>query len=172
MEEKMIIEKIYFDMDGVLADFDGGMLKLCGRQPLDQSNKTPADDDALWAAVRKVDNFYDKLEPMPGALEMFKTLYEKYGSRCEILSGIPKPKRGITTSREDKIAWVRRYLSEDMVINLVYRAEKKDYVKGPGCILIDDLGINIEEWNAAGGTGVLYLDAEQTLKEIEKLELA
>jgi len=164
------IEKIYFDMDGVLADFDRGMLEHCGRQPLDQSNKTEADDDALWAAVRKVEHFYDKLKPMPGAIEMFKALYAKYGDKCEILSGIPKPKRQITTSREDKISWVRRHLSEDMVINLVYRAEKKDYVKGSGCILIDDLGKNIEEWKEAGGTGVLFVTAEQTLAEIERLE--
>lgn len=33
---------------------------------------------------------------MPGAKEMFDAVYGKYGDRCEILTGIPKPKRGIT----------------------------------------------------------------------------
>ena len=31
-----MIEKIYFDMDGVLADFDGSVTKLCGLRPLAQ----------------------------------------------------------------------------------------------------------------------------------------
>jgi len=31
-----MVEKIFFDMDGVLADFDGGVTRLCGLKPLVQ----------------------------------------------------------------------------------------------------------------------------------------
>ena len=36
----MNIKKIYFDMDGVLADFDRGVIKLCGIEPMDQLTRS------------------------------------------------------------------------------------------------------------------------------------
>lgn len=155
-------------MDGVLADFDRGVKELASIEPLDQATKTDADDDKMWEAIKEVSNFYDKLELMPGALEMFNTLSEKYD--VEILSGIPKPKRGILTAGEDKANWAHRLLSVDLPVNIVYREEKKNYVTGPDCILIDDLEKNIREWNECGGTGILYKSAEQVLCEIKRIE--
>lgn len=163
----MKIKTIYFDMDGVLADFDRGIKELCGLEPLDQAKKTEADDDAMWEAVRKVGHFYDKLEPMPGAMELFRTLNDKYD--VEILSGIPKPRRGILTAGEDKISWAHRLLNPDMKVNIVFREEKKNYVTGPDCILIDDLEKNIKEWTECGGTGIRFTSAAQALEEIAKI---
>lgn len=166
----MQIEKIYFDMDGVLADFDRGIEELCSMEKQKQGEASAASDDELWDAVRGVENFYDKLEPVKGAVEMFKALWEKYGDRCEILSAVPKPHRNIPSAREDKTKWVRRLLSDQVVINLVYRAEKQDFVKGKGCILIDDYQINIDEWNQAGGTGILFESAEGVVEKLMGLE--
>ena len=90
----MKIEKIYFDMDEVLADFNRGVRELCHMEPVDQSVSTKEEDDALWAAVRDTGHFYDRLKPVNGALEMFNALRDKYGEKCEILSAIPKPHRG------------------------------------------------------------------------------
>jgi len=164
----MKIKTIYFDMDGVLADFDRGILELCGLKPLNQAEKTEEDDDRMWEAVKKVGHFYDKLEPMPGALELFQTLNGKYD--VEILSGIPKPRRGILTAGEDKISWAHRLLDPGMKVNIVFREEKKNYVTGPDCILIDDLEKNIKEWQECGGTGILFTSADQALEEIARIE--
>ena len=165
----MTVEKIYFDMDGVLADFDRGVRELCGMVTPDQSLRTPEEDDRLWEAVRKVDHFYDRLEPMPGARELFDAVYGKYGERCEILTGIPKEKRGIVTAREDKINWMRRVLSERIQINICYRAEKIEKCTGPATVLIDDLKKNIDEWRQAGGTGILHAGVAETMEELKKL---
>ena len=167
----MEIKKIFFDMDGVLADFDRGVIELCGMQPTLQGDEwRPGMDDPMWAKVRTIDHYYDKLEPLPGAVEMFKTIYEKYGDKCEILTGIPKPKRGVLTAGEDKIKWVRRLLSQDIVVNIVYREEKPNYCTGKDWILIDDLKKNIEEWENNGGTGIRFISAEETLKALKELE--
>ncbi|MBR5357906.1 MAG: hypothetical protein IK128_01685 [Clostridiales bacterium] len=165
-----MIDKIYFDMDGVLADFDRGVEELCGLpRPGQGESRSQEEDDLMWERIRSVGHFYDKLGPMPGALEMFGALRARYGDRVEILTGIPKPKRGITTAGEDKTTWVRRLLGENIVVNIVYRAEKVNYCKGPGCILIDDLLVNIGDWEAAGGTGILYRGPEETLVSIAGL---
>ena len=62
-----MIEKIYFDMDGVLADFDGGVTRLCGLRPILQGeHRTKEEDDLMWERIRKVSHFYDELDPMRG----------------------------------------------------------------------------------------------------------
>lgn len=154
-------------MDGVLADFDRGIEELCHMKRIKQGEKNA---DVIWDAVSRVDKFYDKLEPIAGAVEMFHKIYEKYGSRCEILSAVPKPHRNIHSAREDKYNWVRRILSDTVTVNLVYRAEKKEYVKGKNYILIDDYEKNIHEWELTGGTGILFDDPVNVINKILELD--
>ena len=165
----MKVSRIYFDMDGVLADFERGVRELCRMEAPDQKNRVPEQDDLMWERIRETDHFYDRLELMPGAKDMFDIVYGKYGNRCEILTGIPKEKRGILTAEQDKINWMRRVLSDSVVINVCYRAEKIRKCTGPDAVLIDDLRKNIDEWRAAGGTGILHASAEETLEELKKL---
>lgn len=106
---------------------------------------------------------------MDGAAEMFATIRREYGNKVEILSGIPKPKRGIENAAEDKTNWIHRLLGENVVVNIVYREEKKKYCTGPECILIDDYGKNIKEWNEMGGTGILHVDAAGTIAALKAL---
>ena len=164
--------KIFFDMDGVLADFNRGVIELCHMQPQDQENEDEEYTNSLWSAVRDVDHFYDRLEMMPGAKKLFDNAMKISNGNCEILTGIPKPKRGIITAGEDKIKWVRRLLSPDIKVNIVYKEEKKNFCTGRDCILIDDLAANISAWNTAGGTGILYSNAEQVMKELSEIETA
>lgn len=166
----MQIKKIYIDMDGVLSDFDKGAKELCGLEPRYQSVVIgTAEDAAWWAKVRAVDHFYDKLDLITGSKEMFDELYGKYGDAVEILSAIPKPHRGIVSAKEDKINWVRRLLSEDVVINIVFREEKAGFCTGKDCILIDDYDKNIKEWEFMGGTGILFINANDVISSIENL---
>ncbi len=110
-----MIEKIYFDMDGVLADFDGGVTNLCGLRSLAQGeHRSKEEDDQMWEKIRKVPHFYDKLDPMPGAVELFNEIYGKYGDKCEILTGIPKPKRGILTAGDDNLDGRDRDLKNEL----------------------------------------------------------
>ena len=159
----MKIRKIYFDMDGVLADFSLGVEELCG---------LPADcsDDKMWEAIKKVPHFYLKLKPMKNAIEMIQKVIEKYGADCEILTAVPKPKRGILTAGTDKIQWIREMVSDKMKVNIVIREEKKTFCTGKDCVLVDDLMGNIRDWEMNGGTGILFTTAENVLKKIEGIE--
>ncbi len=152
---------IYFDMDGVLADFDRGVKELLDLEPIDQGNHTAEQDDVMFSRMREIGHFYGKLEPIPGSIDLFMEVYSKYGDRCRILSGIPKSSRGIDTAAEDKRAWVRRYLDEDVIVNTVLRAEKPQFATGSNDYLIDDFTKNISEWESAGGTGILCRNAEE-----------
>ena len=166
----MKINKIFFDLDGVLADFDRGVCELAHTSPLDQSSEDFKKEDLMWAEISRVDRFYFNLSPMPGALEMFSKIYADYGDRVEILSGIPKPRRGIVTAAPDKAAWSHLYLSPFIKVNIVYKEQKKNFCTGKDCILIDDLNANIEMWQISGGTGILHVSPEKTLEELKKIE--
>ena len=165
------VDMIYFDMDGVLADFERGVKELCHMDPLDQNgkNRNKDIDDKMWEKIRDIGDFYDELELMPGAKEMFDLVYNKYKDKCEILTGIPKEKRGIVTAGSDKEKWVRRLLSEDIKIRIVYREDKPNYCKGPGCVLIDDMIKNIKEWEDEGGTGIQNVSARSTIRRLMEL---
>ncbi|MCR4648396.1 MAG: hypothetical protein K5776_04880 [Lachnospiraceae bacterium] len=164
------VEKIYFDMDGVLADFERGVKELCHLTPPDQNSKVhkPGEDDEMWARIKEIGNFYDRLELMPGAKEMFDLVYNKYKDKCEILTGIPKENRGIVTAGEDKKKWVKRLLSEDIEVQIVYREDKRLRAENPGCILIDDMEKNIKEWEVKG-TGILNVNAYDTIRRLMEL---
>ena len=49
-----MIEKIYFDMDGVLADFDRGIRELCGLEfSTVQGKRTEEEDNLMWDEIKK-----------------------------------------------------------------------------------------------------------------------
>ena len=164
--------KIYFDMDGVLADFQRGVRELCGMEPTPLKGKRDAKyDDQMWAAIKEVDHFYGKLEIMPGAKPLFDTIYGKYGDQCEILTAVLKLRRGISHAETDKVEWVRQYLDEHVKVNIVMREDKPKYCTGKECILIDDMEKNIKSWQGLGGTGILYTTAEETLQKLQEADV-
>lgn len=162
----MDVKKIYIDMDGVVADFDDGVKRLLNMEPQNQDNQTDEYQYLMWKGIREYGHFYLDLIPIDGSVEAFKKLYEKYGDSVEILTGCPKEKRGIIHAREDKVQWVNKYLSQNVKVNLVLREEKKKFVTGRDCILIDDYRINIDEWEANGGTGILFSDWKNVIDKL------
>ena len=163
-----MVDAIFFDMDGVLVDFNGGQKRLLGIEPISQEKKKSEDDDRLFALMREYGHFYRDLEPIEGSLELFRKVREKYGDKCSILTGIPKESRGIITAEEDKRDWVKRYIGSDITVHTVLRKEKVKFVNGKGSILIDDFSKNIREWEENGGKGILFLSPERTEEILRK----
>ena len=163
--------RIYFDMDGVLADFARGIREFAGFNPAVQGESNEKPDDLVWDAVRSTDHFYDRLEPIPGSFELFRELFEKYGEDCQILSAVPKPKRNIPEAGDDKRKWVARLLSPDVKVNIVLRKEKQGYCTGQDSILIDDYDKNIKEWIKMGGSGILFTTSEDVRRRLEEMNI-
>ncbi len=160
---------IYFDMDGVLADFDRGIQELCGLDPMDQSVRSEEKTEEMWSAVRNVPHFYLKLKPLEEGMEVFRILYETCPEKVQILSAQPKQKRRIHTAEQDKREWCGQYLP-DIPINITLRKEKPNFA-APGNILIDDYDVNIRQWEKAGGIGILFTGKEDVLKKLKDLNV-
>ena len=161
-----MIDKIYFDLDNTLADFSAGVKKL-GFVP---SKDRVESDNRMFEMIRQCPHFYANLDLYPGSIDLLNKVIETYGiDKVEILSGVPKPHRNITTANEDKITWCKKYLPKDMKVNLCLRQDKHKFCSGKGWVLIDDNKSNCKDWEKAGGTAILFndeIDVIALLKEI------
>ena len=162
----MEVNRIYFDLDDVLADFTGGVRDICG---LEIRGDHPVSDDVLFEGIRVAGDFYKRVNPIADSVELFSDLRVMYGDAVEILTAIPKPSRGLQRIGDDKIEWIGRHIGRDVKVNIVYRREKVNFVRNRGSILIDDNPGNIEAWEAAGGTGLLFTDASSARTALDSL---
>lgn len=165
----MQVDKIFFDMDGVLADFCKGAAELGGYVWQREQGHVEISDTTLWDAVRSVEGFYLKLDIVPGSEELFSAVHKKYGEKVEVLTGIPKPHRNIKDVEQDKITWMHERLAPGIIVNECNKEDKWKYCHGAGSILIDDMLANIEAWRAAGGTGILFENAEDAFRQLQEL---
>jgi len=115
MTEKIL----YFDMDGVLADFQGYVAQ------------NPPDPDV---EVDEIDGLFAQLEPIEGAIDAFNILFEHFD--CYILSTAPW---GNVSAWSDKREWVERYLGEAAKKRLILSHNKH---LNMGDYLIDDRTAN------------------------------
>lgn len=156
MEQKY---KIYCDMDGVLVAFDKGYYDLTGVDLTGQFRS----DKKFWDPIDKEGvDFWLNLEWTPDGKVLWDYI-KKYNP--ELLSS---PSRQ-NDSRVGKYKWVERELPGTHLI--LRSANKKQEFATPESILIDDRMSNIEEWNASGGIGILHTSANDTIKQLNKLNL-
>jgi hypothetical protein len=166
MIQRPNIAHIYCDMDGVLVDFEKGALKAlnAGKEPLDVALKKP---DAK-KKIADTNGFWENLEQMPDAMKLWNFI-NRYEPR--ILTAYPTWDEG---GKHGKKIWVDKHLKlpHDRFFP-VKRIEKQDYAKdtktGMPNLLIDDHKKNIQEFEAAGGIGVLHINANDTISKLKKL---
>jgi 5'(3')-deoxyribonucleotidase len=138
--------KIYCDMDGVLTDFDNQFKKYTGVFP-DVYMKTHSTPE-FWAEIEKAGlAYWVGMDWMPDGEKLwnFIKMYD-----VEILSAPSRSKLSI----DGKRMWVRTMLKPRTKLNLVRAVEKQKFAT-PNSILIDDKVENINQWNSAGGIGIL-----------------
>lgn len=159
------VNTIFFDMDGVLADFDGFVFENLGR-----TFNNDESDAEMWQFLISTPHMYFNLKPTPYAFILWETA-KLLGAKMEILTAIPR-RYVIEESEQDKIDWIHKYISEDVKVNIgPYSADKWKYAK-PGDVLIDDRSSNIHDWVNASGIGILhdYYDHTKTLEALLSLK--
>ena len=151
--------QIYCDMDGVLTDFESGYEKLTG---IDLKGEFQQGSD-FWDPISKAGvGFWAGLQWMPGGKELWAYL-KPFNP---ILLSAPSREE---SSRIGKAVWVKHKIPGTKLI-LRY-AKQKQQLATPKSILIDDRQINIDQWEAAGGVGILHTSTSSTIEQLKKLGL-
>jgi hypothetical protein len=157
---------VYFDMDGVLADFDKGFYEITSGLSSDNVS-----DEELWARIEAYGKarFFSELPWMPGGKEMWSFAAENF-LNLKILSALGKSDRINKQTTQGKTAWLRHNIPSlrlDDII-LVENKHKKRHYSKPGDIIIDDTPIVIQEWIKKGGIGILHKTAQETINQLKK----
>ena len=117
MEAKRKI--VYVDMDNVLVDFQSGIDAM--------RDVITSEYDGR---IDEVPHIFAHMKPLPGAVEAYRALCEKYD--CYILSTSPWSN---PTAASDKFAWVKKYLGDVAHKRLILSHHKN---LNRGDYLIDD----------------------------------
>jgi len=152
---------VYVDMDGVLAD----LFNYAGEiNNVEHYNKMTPDQ---WEKFFKDSNAYELFKGLPAfptankLLEMVKSFAGGY----KILSSpLNFDKAG---SIKGKKEWLSKHINVPADA-WVFEHEKQMYANTNGVpnILIDDYGVNIRKWQAAGGIAIKYQADEDSLKKV------
>ena len=167
---------VYVDMDNVLVDFDTAHIKFFGMSALDFHNciyeEAHRHLSAVEAAKVAQDNFVYRIKSVPKFWEQLPD----FGWTCSLMQDLAQVADTIkvltSVALEDyergsaqKLFWLQvrsincPMICEPHMFNYNknrFMTTKNRHVLGPRSILIDDNKHFIDDWNAHGGTGILF----------------
>jgi len=164
-QELSSVSTIYVDMDGVLADFFGAWAKL-----MKKDHWTKIDD--IMPALQKIrdtENFWLDLPLTANAKNLLMLIKDVKGEYNILSSPLPDDPNSEPHKRE----WIEKNLGFFPPKDVIITHDKAKYATtedGTPNILIDDYGVNIQKWEAAGGVGFKHKDHkfERTAKNIKQ----
>jgi hypothetical protein len=160
---------VYLDMDGVLADFFGGVEKLYGVSHWKELTADKSKDLKKEVIDRITGtDFFATLPKFPTADGLIDMVKKFTGGTFSINTS---PLRGDhENSGKYKKVWISNNIETPAEIIVTGRKETyaKDKASGTPNILIDDRPINIQKWQAAGGYGILYQANRDPLSKVQQ----
>lgn len=172
----MKIDRLYLDMDGVIADFDQNLRDFGVvdnethfiHKPRTEWTESQVALDLAVRGVMELEDFWPTIPPCPGAHELWDycaTSFELY-----ILTATPNVTEFRERIAQQKRDWIQQHFgpfpNERIIVCL--RAEKAKHA-GPTHLLVDDMPSNCAEWNAAGGHAILHSSAKSTIHHLMEL---
>jgi hypothetical protein len=154
--------ELFCDMDGVLTNFDARFEHYAGMLPDKYEDKYGT--AAFWELVdNKVGlKFWSEMPWTPGGKKLWDFI-KPYNPKL-----LTSPSKN-EVSRLGKNTWVKNNLNPQPKVIFKYSKEKQDYAH-KNAIHIDDREDIIQNWNSAGGIGILCPKNGDTQVVIDKLK--
>lgn len=157
--------QLFFDIDGVYADFDTLAWEIFGIDPREYENMYGSEQ--FWTVLREWRSasgltFFESLDLMPGILELWEATKH---TKPIFLTGAPYQ---IPESQLFKQRWIRNRFGEAQPVITCGSKYKCTFAK-PGDIIVDDWPKHRALWEAVGGIWVHHDDPKSTIIKLQKL---
>lgn len=150
--------RIYLDLDGVMADFDGHHDKTFGWIP----NFDLTDEH--WRAIHDQDDFFFNMPLKDDARQLLA------GLPIDPIILTACPRSNYQKVARQKKRWVAHHLGHYLTVLPVIGGHNKPmFMHKPGDILIDDYGKNCRAWKDEGGRAIKHETAEDTLRQLKEI---
>jgi hypothetical protein len=151
--------KLFLDMDGVLADFDGHYEQHFGvRLP-----RSISDPPGMWENIRAHGSFYLDMPLMPDALTLWNGVAHLAPT---LLTGVPHSQ--VPAAESHRRGWARQHLGADVEVICCKSRDKRLHGQ-PGDVLVDDWTLYRHLWLKMGGVFVLHTSAADSLEQLKGL---
>lgn len=139
---------LYYDMDGVLADFFGEWARSHGVAHYKQIDKNEI-KASLDRVGEEAESFFENLPVLPGVDELLRAA-QSFGGYTILSSPL---ERNEESSIEGKKKWISKHLQAYPPNAVIFERNKAKYATTGGIknLLVDDYGVNVNAWNDAGG---------------------
>ena len=154
---------VYVDMDGVLADLFNHVGEIHDVEHYNQMT------EKQWQDFFKTTNAYHLFKDLP----VFPTANRLLRMVRGMAGGYKILSSPLSFDLEGSIKGKREWLSKHITVppdGVIFEHEKYKYAMtgGKPNILIDDYGVNIKKWRAAGGIGIKYQADENSLEGLAR----
>lgn len=180
--------RIFVDMDGVLSDFDSHFKSYTNTPPEDfvlslykmqenivgqrvsKDKLLQTTDLIFWKVISEMPDFWSTMTPIDG----FKNLWQSVSAFDPIiLTSIPLYPFVSWQAVLGKRQWIDKFISKHIRMYVTFfdhnykKTYKHHFCQGLDDILIDNTPENILAWQKAGGTGILFENVEQAIKDLK-----
>ena len=169
-EEDMAQKKptVYLDMDGVIADFFGGVEQMYGVKHWKELTSVKTGGELKQEVIDRItgSDFFSTLPKFTTTESLIDIIKKFTGGKFSILTS---PLRGDhDNSAKWKKVWINQNIEQPQETIVTGRKEKYAVTDGVQNILIDDRPVNIERWQGRGGYGILYQANRDPLTKVEQ----
>lgn len=151
------INRIYFDMDGTIADYEKRFIEIWGAELFEKFKTMTKEEKRPYQEKMALENFYEELNPMP-MFDRMCTLFRD-GKDVAILTSVGKIES--LKVAQQKLRWLEKHCPKDLYKHLSERffyvktSAEKAYFANPNVALVDDREKAWRPFLEAGGFVVI-----------------
>lgn len=151
------IQRIYFDMDGTIADYEKRFIEIWGKELFEKFKHMTKEEKRPYQTLMAEQDFYEELDPMP-MFDRMETLF-RAGKDVAILTSVGKI--GSLSVAQQKLRWLEKNCSKDLYRHLQERffcvksSSEKAFFANSSVCLVDDREKAWRPFLEAGGHVVI-----------------